>query len=392
MKGNLTEEEEASRQRVHKVLETFLAGKFKLVNCNPEIEYHTTSKITTHLFTALKNCLRHCNCEVSHQILQFLLEAIKFNGKMSSNDNMSAKTASLGLLEAYAMIFECKLIQPEEELLPDLKEVFHHLVSKHIFHLPLLVEPYIFVLVQLNLQEEAETLLQKYVDMESKGNIGITSALHALNIMKIHLPKASLKLTISLLEMIADRFSGDPKVLELCHHHMHIHSSLDKECSSDLGSDGRAAYSHKHRHLNKCLRLIIYFLDVHIFNVPSPDIKEAWKIMTNTIRGICLQGYFLILFSSTFCFTSEKCLQSIVELWYNDRQRWWPCFRFPRSGLPPTLAPDEAEFFSNKGFVCYILESDNHPFVAGLMDHGELPLLNANLTQTLSVFLELTNR
>lgn len=48
--------------------------------------------------------------------------------------------------------------------------------------------------------------------MESKGNIEITSALHALNIMKIHLPKASLKLTTSLLEMIADRFSGDPKI------------------------------------------------------------------------------------------------------------------------------------------------------------------------------------
>lgn len=57
--------------------------------------------------------------------------------------------------------------------------------------------------------------MNRYVDMESKGNIEITSALHALNIMKIHLPKASLKLTISLLEMIADRFSGDPKVFPI---------------------------------------------------------------------------------------------------------------------------------------------------------------------------------
>lgn len=54
--------------------------------------------------------------------------------------------------------------------------------------------------------------MNRYVDIESKGNIEITSALHALNIMKIHLPKASLKLTTSLLEMIADRFSGDPKI------------------------------------------------------------------------------------------------------------------------------------------------------------------------------------
>lgn len=178
---------------------------------------------------------------------------------------------------------------------------------------------------------------------------------------------------------------------------MHIHSSLmecqfDKECSSDLGSYGGAAsHSHEHDHLNKCLRLIVYFLDVHIFNAPSPDTREAWKIMTDTIRRICLQGCCLPLLAAPFVLAefalssfkgAEKCLQSIVELWHNDRKRWWPCFRLPRSGIPPTLAPDDAEFFSNKGFVCYILESNNHPFVAGLMDHGELRLLKSLIKET----------
>lgn len=87
---------------------------------------------------------------------------------------------------------------------------------------------------------------------------------------------------------------------------MHIHSSLmecqfDKECSSDLGSYGGAAsHSHEHDHLNKCLRLIVYFLDVHIFNAPSPDTREAWKIMTDTIRRICLQGCCLPSFAAPF--------------------------------------------------------------------------------------------
>lgn len=75
---------------------------------------------------------------------------------------MSAKTASSALLVSYAMILECHLIQPEDELLPDVKEFFHQIVSKNAF-LPLLVEPKIFVLMQLNLQEEAETFLQKYI-------------------------------------------------------------------------------------------------------------------------------------------------------------------------------------------------------------------------------------
>lgn len=185
---------------------------------------------------------------------------------------------------------------------------------------------------------------------------------------------------------------------------MHIHSSLmecqfDKECSSDLGSYGGAAsHSHEHDHLNKCLRLIVYFLDVHIFNAPSPDTREAWKIMTDTIRRICLQGCCLPSFAAPFVLAefalssfkgAEKCLQCIVELWHNDRKRWWPCFRLPRSGLPPTLAPDDAEFFSNKGFICYILESNNHPFVAGLMDHGELRLLKSLIKETSHTKLKL---
>ena len=42
--------------------------------------------------------------------------------------------------------------------------------------------------------------------------MGISAALHALNIIKLLIPKASQKLIISFLEMIAQRDSGNPKV------------------------------------------------------------------------------------------------------------------------------------------------------------------------------------
>jgi hypothetical protein len=51
-----------------------------------------------------------------------------------------------------------------------------------------------------------------HVKKESKGNFGVSGALHALNIIKLHIPKASPNLTISFLEMIAKRDFGNSKV------------------------------------------------------------------------------------------------------------------------------------------------------------------------------------
>lgn len=55
--------------------------------------------------------------------------------------------------------------------------------------------------------------IYRYVDSQS-GNMGISAAFHALNIAKLHLPKASLNLTLHLLETIADRSPGHPKVCQ----------------------------------------------------------------------------------------------------------------------------------------------------------------------------------
>jgi hypothetical protein len=43
--------------------------------------------------------------------------------------------------------------------------------------------------------------------------MGISAALDALNIIKLHIPNTSPKLVISFLEMIANRDSGNPKVV-----------------------------------------------------------------------------------------------------------------------------------------------------------------------------------
>ena len=81
-------------------------------------------------------------------------------------------------------------------------------------------------------------------------------------------------------------------------------------------------------------------------------------------------------------FTEAKdCFQSIIDFWHNDRKKWWPCFRLPHYGLPSTLPPDDAEFYSNKGIVCFVLESQYHPFVVSLMEHQECNLLKSVVEQ-----------
>jgi hypothetical protein len=83
----------------------------------------------------------------------------------------------------------------------------------------------------------------------------------------------------------------------------------------------------------------------------------------------------LILFTEV-----EDCFPSIIDLWHNDRKKWRPCFRLPRYGLPSTL-PGDAEFYSNKGFVRYVLEFQYHQFVVTLTEHQECHLLKSPMEQ-----------
>lgn len=128
-------------------------------------------------------------------------------------------------------MLDCQDLQPDDgEAHVVMRESFDQLVSMDTC-VPLYAETYVRVLMQSKLQEEAEMFLRRYdfmafktnflifdffgfryVEKESQGNIAIIPALHAINIMKLHMPKASLGVTISFLEMIAVRSPGDAKV------------------------------------------------------------------------------------------------------------------------------------------------------------------------------------
>ena len=151
--------------------------------------------------------------------------------------------------------------------------------------------------------------------------MGISAALHALNIIKLLIPKASQKLIISFLEMIAQRDSGNPKVfifiiaayyfnvffiflnvnflfpnffkvLDLCHHYLNMPSSgmccdFESEFESDVGAISSVP---KPNGLNKCLQLMMYFIDVHVKHLPSAIIRKGWSVMAEIIKRICVQG------------------------------------------------------------------------------------------------------
>ncbi|XP_057379997.1 uncharacterized protein LOC130702341 [Daphnia carinata] len=438
----LTEEQIVARQRVNKVLQRFDKVAFRLTYFFYEGGPIKRQNIAPHLFSALKNCERHGNYNAFFAIWKFLAkyqlcskefdwklivnflekdgignlpllseaikvmwpfqtryrdeaylvntvfllkkemyekaqeEASKFTGKQISNPTNFeiTKAASSDLLMGYKTMLDYQFVEPDDkEALAVMRESFDQLLSNDTC-VPLFVETYVCVLMRLKLQEEAEMILRKYVEKESQGTITTIAAVHALNIMKLHMPKASLGIIISFLELIAERNSGDEKVLELCQHYLHVHNSgvncqSDTESDFDFGSDyGAVTFAHKREGLSKCLELIVYFLDVHIYNVPSTAIREGWSIMADTMRRICMQG-------------TDDCLRTVVDLWHNDRKRWWPCFRLPHSGLRSKLPPGDAEFLSNKGFVCYVLESHHHPFVATLREHPECKLLKSLVKQ-----------
>ncbi|XP_046647228.1 uncharacterized protein LOC124337179 isoform X2 [Daphnia pulicaria] len=125
----------------------------------------------------------------------------------------TAKAASSAILMGYKTILDYQNMDTgDDEMLHVIKESFQLLFSKKTFE-PLFAEPYTYILMKLKLQEEAEAFLEKYVEKEFKGNFGVSGALHPLNIIKLHIPKASPNLTISFLEMIAKRDFGNSKYL-----------------------------------------------------------------------------------------------------------------------------------------------------------------------------------
>ncbi len=80
-----------------------------------------------------------------------------------------------------------------------------------------------------------------------------------------------------------------------------------------------------------------------------------------------------------FIITGEDdCLNTIVKLWHNDRKRWWTCFY---DQPPSVLLPGDAELYSNMGIVCYVLESETHPFIVNLLKLRESSLLKSLIKQ-----------
>lgn len=97
---------------------------------------------------------------------------------------------------------------------------------------------------------------------------------------------------------------------------MHVHNSgincqSDTESDFDFGSDyGAISLAHKREGLSKCLELIVYFLDVHIFNVPSTVIREGWSIMADIVRWICMQGSLRSRIIFLACALVKDCLRA----------------------------------------------------------------------------------
>ena len=79
----------------------------------------------------------------------------------------TAKAASSALLMGYKTILDYRTTHDgddDDNMLNIIKESFQLLFTKKTFE-PLFAEPYTFILMKLNLQEEAETFLEKYIVM-----------------------------------------------------------------------------------------------------------------------------------------------------------------------------------------------------------------------------------
>lgn len=82
------------------------------------------------------------------------------------------------------------------------------------------------------------------------------------------------------------------KVLDLCHHYLNMPSSgmcsdFESEFDSDVGAISSVP---KPNGLNKCLQLMMYFIDVYVKHLPSAIIREGWSVMAEIMKRICVQG------------------------------------------------------------------------------------------------------
>lgn len=142
----------------------------------------------------------------------------------------------------------------------------------------------------------------------------------------------------------------------------------DTESNLDFESDNASVISHSkgnQANLHRSLQLIIYYMDTYVNQENSNVVRQGWSVFADIVRRICLKG-------------SAECAESIVKLYHRDRNGWWPYFqRQPAVPIPP----GDAEMVSNQGVVCYVFESERHPFVANLMKMKETTLLKSLVKQ-----------
>jgi hypothetical protein len=92
-------------------------------------------------------------------LIAFLAKESKFE----KNFLETAKAASTSLLIGYKTILDYKTFHPDDDnMLNITKESFLLLFSRKTCE-PLFAEPYVYILMKLELQEEAETFLEKYI-------------------------------------------------------------------------------------------------------------------------------------------------------------------------------------------------------------------------------------
>lgn len=120
-------------------------------------------------------------------------------------------------------------------------------------------------------------------------------------------------------------------------------------------------------YLSRSLELAMLYVDEQspsLTPVLAGSINQAWEILAETLRRICTRG-------------SEVSISNLINLWHKGRKAWWPYQHFRNPANIRTSA--EAVMLTNKAFCCYLLESENHPFVQSRKKTAPLSGLIAQL-------------
>ena len=161
--------------------------------------------------------------------------------------------------------------------------------------------------------------------------------------------------------------------------------------------------------VSKCLELVMVFLDCHIHetaNAPTTVVKEAWKVFSEVVKKICRKGcclqysLLLILMVLMYIFIliidylgTDMAIEKIVKLWYREQRNiWWPNLCF--SPIPVSSQdPSNSQYYSNKAFVCFFFENEEHPFVRCILEnHQRSGLLRSLINQLRQAKSEISGR